>query len=466
MTNSRWQALLMVAGGVLLSTMDSSMINVALPVIMLHFKVELAQVQLVVLVYLMVITSSLVLWGRVADRLGPVRVYLTGMAVFVSGALGCAGSPEFSILIACRFIQALGAAMLMSAGPAILKLTNPVTSLGSTLGLVGIATSCGLMSGPVIGGLLLQYVSWRAIFIISVPLAVIVSLFGFKTLVHLTCQCSSDKKRSTEAADWKGAVVWIVLVCCYVLILTRNDFISYGLLIFFLLGLLAAFFFVETKAQNPILPLALLRKRFYWTSAAAASLSFAALFIVIILMPFFLKLVQGLDSSRVGVIMMAVPVSLVVVSPLSGWLYDRLRSARVISTTGLLISCSSVFWLSRTTPGTSSQNLFLMLMFLGAGQSLFLSPNSASVLTMVEDRYAGITSGILATARNFGMLTGAGVATWSFSYLFGRYTQGASLNAFTSSKLYVDGFMQAQQQTLTIAIFLLLAGVCCSLFRS
>ncbi|WP_419175650.1 MFS transporter [Desulfosediminicola sp.] len=467
LTNSRWHALVMVAGGVLLSTMDSSMINVALPEIMLHFNVAMSQVQLVVLVYLMVITSSLVVWGRVADRFGPIRIYLAGITIFVLGALGCSISPEFHVLIGCRLLQALGAAMIMAAGPAILKLTSPAASLGGTLGLVGIATSCGLMSGPIISGMLLQYVSWRAIFVISVPLAAMIFLLGCKKLLDMKGKNSLLGTKNHETADWKGALTWVLLVGCYVLLLTDNDFINSWFLLIFLLIFLVTFLVIETHASSPILPLSLLRKRYYWTGAAAASLSFAALFMVIILIPFFLKLVRVFEPSEIGLIMMAVPVSLVIVSPFSGWLYDRLGSARVISTTGLLLSCSSVFLLSRVSADTSSSTLFLILVVLGAGQSVFLSPNSASVLTRVEDRFAGITSGILATARNFGMLTGAGVATGAFSYFFEKHSHGASLNTFmANSQLHINAFIHAQQQTMTIALMLLIAGVICSLLRS
>lgn len=465
-TDSRWQPLVMVAGGVLLSTMDSSMINVALPEIMLHFDVPMARVQLVVLIYLMVITSSLVLWGRVADTLGPIALYLSGIAIFVMGALGCAVSVQFWMLIGCRFVQALGAAMIMAAGPAILKITSPRTTLGSTLGLVGIATSCGLMSGPVLSGMLLQYLSWRAIFIVSLPLAVLISLFGMKNLLQLKDISSSVSKQEARRADWLGALLWIVLLGCYVLLLSGSAFVSTKSLSLYLVGFLVLFFVREARASSPILPLSLLRKRFYWTGAVAACLSFAALFMVIILIPFFLKLVKEFEPSQIGVIMMGVPVSLVLVSPLSGWLFDRLGSARGISTTGLLLSCGAVFFLSRVTPETASRELFLLLVLLGAGQSVFLSPNSASVLTRVEDRFAGVTSGILATARNFGMLTGAGVATWSFSSYFANYSKGASLNSFEATQLHIDSFMQALQHTLGIAMVLLLAGSLCSLLRS
>jgi MFS family permease len=154
--------------------------------------------------------------------------------------------------------------------------------------------------------------------------------------------------------------------------------------------------------------------------------------------------------------MMALPVSLVVISPLSGWLYDRLGSARIISTTGLLLSAFAIFCLMQLDGTASFTAVFWRLAMLGAGQSIFLSPNSASVLSRVPDIYAGITSGILATARNFGMLTGTALAGTSFGISFNRFSGGFSLQDFGPQ--FVEPFLQAQHLSLALALLLLLIG--------
>lgn len=440
------------------------MMNIALPEIMRDFGVSLSEVKLVVLAYLLVITSTLVFWGRVADKYGKGWVYIIGMTVFIFGALACSLSPAFYLLISARCVQAIGAAMMMSSGPAILKITTPPEKLGKTLGLVGVATSCGLMSGPLVCGLILDSFSWREVFLVSVPLGTVVVGFGFRLF---TIQLKDNSSSNGGITDMVGVLLWIVLAGIYVILL-NGDFSSWWLALSVIVGfflLLSLFLKIEKNAVEPILPLFLVRRRFYWTSVSTAAISFASLFIVLIMMPFYLEYILEYTSSKVGLTMMALPVSLIVMSPLSGWLYDRFESARFISTMGLGISCLAVFWLLSLTPESSMSSIGWRLMMLGAGQSIFLSPNSASVLKRVEDKFAGITSGILATARNFGMLTGATLAGTCFTFLFSNYTGGLTLASFRPEE-HKGMYLLAQQNTLHVAIVLLICAIGISLLRS
>ncbi len=459
----RWHYFLMVACGVLLSTMDSSMINVALPAIMRDFHLPLVQVELVVLIYLMVITFSLVFWGRLADQVGKGRIFVSGMAVFTIGSLLCGISGSFSSLVWSRGVQAFGAAMMMSAGPAIIKFTCPPEHLGKTLGLVGVATSCGLMGGPAVSGYMLSHFSWRSIFLVNLPLGVLICLLGG---IFLLPPLNKAELRRKICFDWTGGMLWIVLVIAYVGLLKLMPthtlpVVGLGAVVFVVA--LYLFFKVEAQASDPIMPVSLVRKRYYWTAVATVAISFSALFVILIIMPFYLDYGLKFPVSKIGLTMMAVPVSLVVVSPLSGWLYDRIGSARLISTTGLAVSSLAVVLLIRLTAHSSVGEIVWRLALLGAGQSIFLSPNSASVLNRVTERYAGLTAGILATARNFGMLSGAAAAGGSFAFFFGHYSGSRNLHEIGASQL--GFFMQALQGTLAIALLLLLLGCGISLLR-
>lgn len=266
--------------------------------------------------------------------------------------------------------------------------------------------------------------------------------------------------------DLTGGVLWVMLVSLYVLLLNG---ISASPTIFVLISttfivILGMFIKVEMTANDPILPVFLVKKHYYWTAVSTAAISFAALFIPLILIPFYLDYIMYYPAGMIGMVMMSLPVSLVIMSPFSGWLYDRLGSARIISTIGLLVSLSAIVLLMQLRPNSHPASICIRLVMLGAGQSIFLSPNSASVLKKVQERYAGITSGILATARNFGMLTGAGIAGSCFSVLFARYTDGFSLQQYTVE--FQDSFMLAQQNTLGIAMVLLVIASCISIMRS
>ena len=177
-----WPVFFIVASGVFLSTMDSSMVNVALPSIMRTFDSPLIQVQWVVLIYLLTISVTLLLWGIAADRIGTHVIYLVGVGTFGCGALACSWSPSLLLLIFCRFVEGLGGAMMMSSGPAIIRDVFPRHQIGKGLGLVGVATSMGLMSGPVVSGVLITHFSWRAIFLAGVLVSLIILLSGYKIL--------------------------------------------------------------------------------------------------------------------------------------------------------------------------------------------------------------------------------------------------------------------------------------------
>lgn len=431
------------------------MVNVALPEIMRAFGVGVGEVKLVVLVYLMVITFSLVFWGKIGDEFGKGTVYLSGMLVFAGGAVSCALASSFAWLIGARAFQAIGAAMMMATGPAILKLVSRRDQLGRTLGFIGVATSCGLMSGPAASGFILTITSWHGIFLVSVPVAVAVALLGS---IYLLPDLRRREELHRQPFDWLGSLLWMLLVVLFVL-LANGSFTLWYLNVLLALAitiLLYLFFLVEKNSDSPILPLVLVKRRYYWTSVATASISFASLFIVIILLPFYLDYILHYPVARIGLTMMALPVSLVILSPLSGWLYDRLGSARLISTSGLLLSGIAVVFLILLDGASSSLDVIWRLTLLGAGQSIFLAPNSASVLSKVSDAYAGITSGILATARNFGMLSGTALAGTSFGLMYSRLTGGNSVLNYSAE--YAGSFLAAQRWTLTIALLLLFFG--------
>ncbi len=450
-----WLILAMVMTGVFLSTMDSGMINVALPTIMRSLGLSLEYAEFIVTFYLLTITVTLVFWGRLADRWGRGNIYLTGMLLFSVGALACYYSPSYLILLTSRFLQALGASMMMSSGPALIKMVFPADHLGRSLGLVGIATACGLLSGPFISGLLLAMFSWRAIFLVSLPVSVTVVFLGRFFILQRLPQTDAERP---FAFDWQGSCCWVAMVVLGLSIFHRLDrFLSLANILSFALfvTLVAVFIRVEKNAVFPILPIRLLEKRFYWVAVLTATISFATMFTVLVLLPFYLELVIRLPIEKIGRVMMAVPATLIVLSPFSGWLYDKI-GARFLTTAGLGLCCLALLGLASLSADSSILEVTVKLALLGAGQSVFLSPNSASVLSQVSEEYAGITAGILATARNFGMVAGATLAAALFSWWFTFYSGGGQLTDYT----LVDrnAFILALRTTFLMSACLALLG--------
>jgi EmrB/QacA subfamily drug resistance transporter len=424
-----WFSFLIVAAGVFISTLDSSMVNIALPAIMDDFQQPLRTTKWVMMVYLLTITTTLLFWGNLADRFDRRRVYSWGLLIFALGSLACSQAPDLHWLIAARLGQALGASMVMAIGPAIIKEIFPAGQLGRGLGLIGIAVSLGLMTGPAVGGVLLEAFSWRAIFLITVPVGLSFSLLARH---RLPASQLGDGRRfdAPGAVCWTLALIQISLAISWaaapeasrlsVLALLGNGLLFLGLLVK-----------IELVRPQPLLPLHLFRQRTFSIGMASAILSFMILFAILFLMPFYLNRVLGLSGTAIGLVMMAIPAAVLLVAPLAGHLADRI-GARLLTTSGLFLSTIGALLLAGLTAEQQPWEVALRLALLGSGQAMFLSPNSASILGSTEKQYVGTSAALLATARNLGMLLGIAKAGLLFSLFFSSYTGGAELHHFSA----------------------------------
>jgi EmrB/QacA subfamily drug resistance transporter len=470
---------LTVSAGVFMSTMDSSLVNVALPALMKVFHSSLAVTQWVVLMYLLTITILLVFWGRLAVQWGAGTMYSRGMLLFALGSLLCGVAPSVWLLILFRFVQALGASMMMATGPALIRSIFPPERLGSGLGLIGIATSLGLMTGPVVSGLLLRWVHWRAIFLVTVPVGLFFFLANRRALVHAAPPLPASgvgivagKQERSGLIDRTGALMWAVTVTLTILLATHAATLCCGggfapTALFWswsVLTVLCWMFFLrhETGSSAPLLPLAMFRRRFFAMAVLSSALSFAVLFFVLILTPFYLDRILGLPPDRIGYVMMAVPLSVFVVSPIAGRLHDRF-GARIVATAGLVGCLGGILLLAHLDVDSSSLSVAWRLALMGFGQAMFLSPNSASALAGVSDDQAGVTASLLATARNFGMLAGTALAGLSFALHFAWATGGLDMRDFVPAA--TPAFMHALQRSFYCAAVIGVIGIAASWLR-
>lgn len=460
-TEKRWRVFAIVATGVFLSTLDSSMVNIALPAIMTEFHSPLPATQWVVMIYLLTITASLLLWGRLSDRLGRGKLYPLGFLIFALGSFACATATNLPWLIAARLAQALGAAMLMATGPALLKDSFPTAELGRALGLAGIAVSLGLMSGPSLGGFLLEFYSWRAIFLVTVPLGL---FFAFFARITLPRPPAADH---LEPFDWRGGITWLVLLTGAAFTLSYASSPAWnrhtlGLLIVGVSFLLGLFLFLQTTTATPFLPLGIVLQPYFYAAFICLSGSFVMLFSVLILLPFYLDLILHLPHSLLGLTMMALPMTVMLFAPAAGHLSDRI-AARKLSTAGLLIATLAIVLLTQLRSTSSPLEVAIKLALLGSGQAIFLAPNSASVLKRVHGEKAAATAALLATGRNLGMLFGIAQASLIFALRFSHLTGGLDLKDFTAAN--TTAFMAAMHTTFLAAVLVGIITVATSWWR-
>ncbi len=251
--------------------------------------------------------------------------------------------------------------------------------------------------------------------------------------------------------DWKGALLWATLVISFILygnFLPALGRLQQAVGALWILLVLLLFVWAERNRKSHILPLHLFGKSYYHIGLITSALSFGTLFVVLLLMPFYLDYIKHLSADMIGLVMMAIPLTLFIVAPSAGMLFDRLGS-RYLTTGGLLLSFTALLLLITIGEDSSILTIALRLALLGMGQSMFLAPNTASLLTRIHDVEAGITSGLLATSRNLGMLVGAAFAGIVFAAWFSHFSSGGELRQFSPAQ--VPFFMQALRATFSCA---------------
>ncbi len=409
----RWLILSSVSLGSMMATLDGSIVNIALPSIQRDFAIDLTSVEWVVVAYLLMLGSLLLPMGRLGEVKTFKRVYLVGFSVFTLGSVLCGAAPTQLLLIAARILQAVGGAMIMSMGPAIVVRTFPPGERGRALGLNGVSVSIGLSLGPVLGGILTQVATWRSIFLINLPIGILAIIWAWRVLPN------EEHGRETSF-DARGAA--LSGGALFALLLALSEGQSWGWTSPATLGLLAAFLVLgtafilaERASVQPIIDLALFRIRPFSFGLASVVVAFTAMFTASFLMPFLLQQVEGFSPVEAGLLMTPVPVAMAIVAPFAGAASDRFGPS-VLASTGIGIMVVGLLGLVTLPAHFAYIDLLWRLVILGVGQGLFMSPNASAVMGAVPVRRAGTASGTLAqfkvTGQSLGIaLSAAIVAT-------------------------------------------------------
>jgi EmrB/QacA subfamily drug resistance transporter len=389
-----------VAVGVFMATLDGSIVNVALPAMGADLGASIRGVGAVVAVYLLVVSAALLAAGRLGDLLGFRRVYAGGMLLFTLGS-GLAGlSRSLAPLVAARAVQALGAAAMMAVSPAILTAIFPREERGRALGAMSTVVAAGLTAGPPVGGILLQAFSWPAIFLVNLPVGVAGAIWVSRTL-------PGGAEDRGAAFDAPGAA-WLALAVGGGVAAVEAAPAS-GAAALALLALaawaVAGLARREARAPSPLLDGALLRDRTFALGLAAGLLSYAALFTQTLLSPFYLAQVKGLGPGTLGAMLTVVPVALAVASPVAGWISDRAGPA-IPCVAGALLLAGGLLSLAAAGDGDSLPSLAARLAAEGLGMGLFQPANNSAVMGALPRERLGTGGGMLATARNLGMVLG------------------------------------------------------------
>lgn len=407
-SRSKWWTLAVVGSGTFMSALDTSIVNVALPVIRDATHAAVSTVEWVVLAYLITVSAALLLFGRLADLYDRRRLYLAGQLVFVLGSLACGLSRHVGALIAARAVQALGASLIFALSPAILVSAFSTCERGRAFGLQATLTYLGLTLGPGVGGLLLGRFGWPAIFFVNVPVGVVVLGVAAKVLR------AERPQNGHEAFDSAGAVAFALALGSMLLVLSKGGEWGWGRPAVLGLAATAAvagalFVAAERRVRHPALDLTLFRNPTFSSAVLAAYLCYLASASVSFLMPFFLLSGCGYSAPRAGAVLMGVPIAMMATTGPSGWLSDRV-GVRAPATLGLAVMAVGVGLLGQLQIGESVPCIVGSLACFGVGAGLFTVPNNIAMMSEVPPARRGIAGAVLSAARTVGFASGVAMA--------------------------------------------------------
>lgn len=407
----KWRVFLIIAVGILIATLDSSILNIANPSIAREFGVEINDVQWVVNAYLLVVTATLISFGRLGDIKGSNRIYTWGFLVFALGSLGCSMATNLPMLIGTRVFQGLGASMMMATGIGIVSNIFPDAERGRALGLTGTIVALGNMLGPSVGGLLLASFRWPVIFLINIPIGIAGFYLGYRYLPK------EDREGEKSPFDLPGTFI-LALMLTTLLLALSGERLNVYLLGTSLLGLIALCWW-ERKAAAPLLDFELFHNRTFVVGNLVAVVAYSTHNSILFLLPFYLEAIQGLSPVNSGLIMTTAPIVMAVAAPLAGHLSDRRGSSPMTAMSlGLLAGAFALFSLLRA----ESPILFIIaaLAVMGLAMGSFGSPNTSSILGSMPKEKAGYGGGFVSTNRNLSYSLGISLSVLFFSLVFNR----------------------------------------------
>jgi EmrB/QacA subfamily drug resistance transporter len=398
----KWWVLASVSTGTFLSTIDGSIVNVALPTLEEELHTNFATVQWVVVAYLLVLTALMLGVARLGDMIGKKKIYLSGMVIFTTASLLCGMSPSIGALIGFRVIQGTGAVMIQALGMGLVTEAFPSSERGRALGIIGTVVSIGISIGPTAGGVLIGTVGWRSIFLVNLP----VGITGFFMVRRFVPEW---RPPGGQRFDVWGAAIMLVTLIMLALGLTFGPDTGWGS--FSILALLIGsgigfliFVIVEARIDQPMVDLRLFHDSLFSVSLLTGFMVFMVIAGMFIL-PFYLERVKGFDTQETGLLLTVFPAALGVLAPVAGALSDR-YGPRGISLIGLAIFGGSCLTMAALKESSSTWQYILYLLPVGIGAGIFQSPNNSAIMGAASREQLGVVSGLLSLSRNFGQVTG------------------------------------------------------------
>lgn len=391
--NTKWviPTLVTVIGG-FMSILDSSIVNVAIPTMMNDFQTTLSRIQWVSTIYMLTLGVVVPTSGWMGDKLGYKKLYIYSLIIFTAGSALCATASLEKFLIAARIIQAIGGGMIMPTMMAMIYTIVPKGKIGQASGLIGVTMMVAPAIGPTLGGYLVEYVSWRWIFTINLPVGVMAVFLSWLLLPEI------PSHREAGSFDILGFITSSSGLFCLLLALTQGQDLGWTslpitLLIWVSCGLLSIFVYHELTTPNPLLDLSIFKIPIFSIGNIMMAIMNIVMFSALFYVPFFLQSIRGMGALDVGILMLPPALVSAIMMPISGILYDRI-GARIPVTVGVVVTTISVYLFSHIDVNTPLRTIILWNCLRQGGMSLSMMPLQSAFMTVLPSELVGRGSAI------------------------------------------------------------------------
>jgi EmrB/QacA subfamily drug resistance transporter len=450
---------------VFMSSLDGTIVNIALPTISTDFNLSSSTVSWVATIYLLVLAGCVLIFGKLADRVGFKKIFLTGFLIFTLGSFSCAVLPDllnsFGALVGSRVFQAIGGAMITAIAPAMVTAFIPMSQKGKAMGVIMTAAALGTAIGPTIGGVLTQYLSWHWIFFINVPVGIIAVLLGAKVIPL------NKPVREQSGFDKAGAL--LIFVGLAALLFAVSEGISLGWTSPVILGALALavitlgyFVWHELRVTDPLLELRLFKNKNFFMTNLIMALVFFSFAGINYLLPFYLQYVKGYGVSDSGLILTALSVAMMVAGVLAGMLYNRIGGRKLCIAAGILLVIG-YFMMTLLRVNTPSGFVTLTLLVIGFSLGLMVTPASNMIMNSVGKQYQGMVSSLTSLERFAPLTLGIAFANLVFmqgiAVIAGHRGITESAPAKIQMELMTAGFDLAFFASLVVAVVILILAI-------
>lgn len=448
--NRKWLILFTCVLFTFMATLDGSIVNVALPVMSKAMDISSSDIQLVVTIYLIAISALILPFGRLGDMFGKTNIYKFGTGLFTISSLLCGIAGSYHMLILFRILQAIGASATMAVNQGIVSEAFPPNERGKAMGFLSTFVALGTLVGPPAGGFLVDLFNWNSIFLINVPVGILAIALSLKTLPR-------EKHLKSEGSfDIAGAGLFMVFIVSFFISLDRitdAGGITSAIFVGFVIAIasLLLFIFWEIRHQSPLLKLVLFKNQVFTIQIIGGFISFAVMYAVNIVLPFYLQDAKGLSASLSGLVLMTSPLLLMFIAPVSGMVSDRI-GAKSLTTIGLFIIGIGMLFFASMNLKTGMAVVVLFIGIMAVGSGIFQAPNTALIMSTVDRPQLGVAGSINALTRNVGMVFGIAVST---IILYGEMSRKAGYK--------VTDYIQGQDSIFTYGMsrVFIVAGIAC-----